>query len=130
MIPLCREEGLGIIPWSPLARGLLTGTRTREDPRSTARAETDTYAHRMYTDAADWDVVEETVEVAEGRGVSPAKVALAWLLGRPGVTAPIVGTTKVEHLEEAVAALEVELTDDEVRRLEEPYQPHPVLGHG
>jgi aryl-alcohol dehydrogenase-like predicted oxidoreductase len=129
MIPLCLEEGLGVIPWSPLARGLLTGNRTRGGETKTARAESDDYSHRMYRQDVDFDVVDRCVEVARERGSSPAQVGLAWLLGKPGVTAPIVGTTKLEHLEAAVSALEVELSAEEVERLEEPYVPHPVLGH-
>ena len=129
-IPLCRDQGLGVIPWSPLARGLLAGTRTRGGEERTKRAASDDYTPRLYRVDADFDVVDRCVEVAGEVGASPSQVALAWLLGRPGVTAPIVGTTKMEHLEEAVAALDVELTADQVRRLEEPYVPHPVLGHG
>jgi aryl-alcohol dehydrogenase-like predicted oxidoreductase len=130
MVPLCRDQGLGVIPWSPLARGLFAGTRTRGGEARTTRAASDDYTPRLYRVDADFDVVDRCVEVAGEVGASPSQVALAWLLGRPGVTAPIVGTTRMEHLEEAVAALEVELTPDQVRRLEEPYLPHPVLGHG
>jgi 1-deoxyxylulose-5-phosphate synthase len=129
-IPLCRDQGLGVIPWSPLARGLFAGNRTRGGERRTARAGADDYSDRLYGSDADFDVVDRCAEVAGEVGVSPSQVALAWLLGKPGVTAPIVGTTRMEHLEEAVAALGVELTADQVRRLEEPYVPHPVLGHG
>jgi 1-deoxyxylulose-5-phosphate synthase len=130
MLPLCREEGLGVIPWSPLARGLLAGTRRRGGAApagETARAHSDDYA-AMYQDA-DHDVVDRVVALAERRGVKPAHVALAWLLHQPGVTAPIVGATKLEHLEDAVAALGVSLDESELRELEEPYRPHPVLGH-
>ncbi len=130
MVPLCREEGLGIIPWSPLARGLLAGNRTRGGEDKTTRAADDEYSKRMYAEDSDFDVVDRCVEVAGELGVSPPQVALAWLLRQPGVTAPIVGSTKIEHLEDAVAALDVELTDEQVKRLEEPYIPHPVLGHG
>ncbi len=129
MIPLCRAEGIGVIPWSPIARGLLAGNRGRDDEGRTKRAKEDDYSHRMYTRESDFQVVDRTAEVAGELGVSPAQVAIAWLLHRPGVTAPIVGATKLEHLEEAVAAVGVELGDDQMARLEEPYVPHPVLGH-
>ncbi|HEX6203946.1 MAG TPA: aldo/keto reductase [Thermoanaerobaculia bacterium] len=129
-IPLCRDQGLGIIPWSPLARGLLAGNRTRGGEERTTRAASDDYSPRLYRVDADFDVVDRCMEVAREVGASPSQVALAWLLGKPGVTAPIVGATKMAHLEEAVAALDVELSEGQVRRLEEPYVPHPVLGHG
>jgi len=129
MLPLCREEGVGVIPWSPLARGFLAGTRKRDRPRaSTLREETDAYGHGLYYADADYDVAERVVEVAAARGVPPAQIALAWLLRQPGVTAPIVGATKIEQLDQAVGALEVTLSDEEARRLEEPYVPHTVLG--
>jgi 1-deoxyxylulose-5-phosphate synthase len=129
MIPLCRAEGVGLIPWSPLARGFLTGTRKRDDPHPTKRSGSDDYAQRMYYEDHDFDVVDRVVEVAGEKGVTPAQVALAWLLHQPGVTAPIVGATKMAHLEQAVAALDVKLSKEELARLEEPYRPHPVLGH-
>ncbi len=128
MIPQCIDMGVGVIPWSPLARGLLTGNRTRDGERLTARARTDDYADALYTDA-DFDVVDRLGEVAGERGLPPAQLALAWLLHKPGVTAPIVGATKLSHLEDAIAAAGVTLSEDEVKRLEEPYQPHPVRGH-
>ncbi len=128
MIPQCLDMGVGIIPWSPLARGLLAGTRTREGERRTVRAGTDPIADAFYTDA-DFDVVDRLVAVSAERGLPPAQIALAWLLHRPGVTAPIVGATKPSHLEDAVAATEVPLSPDEIARLEEPYQPHRVAGH-
>jgi len=129
MIPQCIDQGVGVIPWSPLARGLLTGTRTRSGEKKTIRAETDGFGDSLYG-PQDFDVVDRAAEVAAERGVPPAQVALAWLLRRPGVTAPIVGATKPGHLEDALAAAELALTDDEVARLEEPYVPHPVIGHG
>jgi 1-deoxyxylulose-5-phosphate synthase len=128
MIPLCIHDGIGVIPWSPLARGWLTGTRTREGERRTIRAETDAFGDALYT-AEDFDVVDRVNEVAAERGVPSAQVALAWLLHKPGVTAPIVGATKGEHLEDALAAAELSLADEEIERLEEPYRPHPVIGH-
>ena len=130
MIPQCLDQGVGVIPWSPLARGWLAGTRTREGERLTTRAETDPFGDRLYGRPEDFDVIDRLAEVAGERGESPARVALAWLLHKPGVTAPIVGATKLGHLEDALAAAELELTDAEIARLEEPYRPHPVLGHG
>jgi 1-deoxyxylulose-5-phosphate synthase len=127
MLALCLEEGIGVIPWSPLARGFLAGNRRAADRGDTARAKTDTFAHDLYYTDADFAVADRNTEVAAARGVSPAQVALAWLLRQPAVTAPIVGASKMTHLEQAVAALEISLTEDEVRRLEEPYVPHRVL---
>jgi aryl-alcohol dehydrogenase-like predicted oxidoreductase len=128
MIPQCIDQGIAVIPWSPLARGLLTGSRTREGERRTTRSQTDPFADSLYVDA-DFDVVDRVQEVAGERAVPAAQVALAWVLGRPGVTAPIVGATKPGHVEDALAAEAIELTDDEVARLEEPYVPHAVSGH-
>jgi aryl-alcohol dehydrogenase-like predicted oxidoreductase len=128
MIPLCIDDGIGVIPWSPLARGLLTGTRTREGERRTTRAQTDGFQDVLYG-TADFDVVDRLDEVAGERGLPPAQVALAWLLHKPGVTAPIVGATRLEHLEDALAAAELTLSAEEIARLEEPYVPHPVIGH-
>jgi aryl-alcohol dehydrogenase-like predicted oxidoreductase len=129
MIPLCIDQGVGVIPWSPLARGVLAGNRSRDGERRTTRSETDTFTDYLYSQPTDFDVVERVAKVAAERGVPPAQVALAWLLGKPGVTAPIIGATKLGHLTDALAAEALELTDDEVKRLEEPYLPHPVLGH-
>jgi len=128
MIPQCIDQGVGVIPWSPLARGVLTGNRTRSGEKRTTRANTDGFADHLYSQA-DFEVVDRCAEVAGERGVPPAQVALAWLLGRPGVTAPIVGATKVEHLDDALAAEQLSLSDEEVERLEEPYVPHAVAGH-
>ena len=127
MIPLCLDQGVGLIPWSPLARGLLAGNRERGGGQTTVRAASDAIAE-MYEDA-DFDVVDVVREVADRRGLSPARIALAWLLGKPAVIAPIVGTTKLRHLEDAIAATEVTLSEEEVARLEAPYRPHPILGH-
>jgi 1-deoxyxylulose-5-phosphate synthase len=130
MIPLCREEGVAVIPWSPLARGLLAGGRaSMADRESTTRAATDDYGHQLYNEPGDWEVVEAVRAVAEGRGVTPAEVALAWLLSKPGVTAPIVGATKLSHLGAAIRAVELALEPEEIARLEAPYRPHPVRGH-
>jgi 1-deoxyxylulose-5-phosphate synthase len=129
MMPLCLQEGIGVIPWSPLARGLLAGTRKREAPGATARATSDAgLAGELYDAPEDWAVVDATMQVAKARGTSPAEVALAWLLQKPGVTAPIVGATKLEHLEAAVRAVDIELTASEVQALEAHYRPHAVRG--
>ena len=129
MIPQCVDQGVGVIPWSPLARGFLTGTRTRQGERRTTRAETDALQDNLYGRPEDFDVVDRVVEVAGERGVPAAQVALAWLLHKPGVTAPIVGATKPGHIEDALAAADLTLAPEEISRLEEPYRPHPVLGH-
>ena len=129
MMPLCRSEGIGVIPWSPLARGFLSGNRSRQEWGDTARAKSDDFAHQMYYQESDFTVVERAVELAKTRGVTSSQIALAWLLHQPGVTAPIVGASKMHHLEEDVAALDIELSAEELVTLEEPYQPHPVLGH-
>jgi 1-deoxyxylulose-5-phosphate synthase len=129
MIPLCIDQGVGVIPWSPLARGVLTGNRSRDGQRRTTRAGSDAFTDYLYSHPSDFDVVDRVAEVAFERNVPPAQVALAWLLHRPGVTAPIVGATKLAHLTDALAAEELTLDDQEMKRLEEPYVPHPVLGH-
>ncbi len=129
MIPQCIDQGVAVLPWSPLARGLLAGNRTREGERLTPRAGSDSFADSLYDPDVDFAVVDRVHEVAAERGVASAQVALAWVLGRPGVTAPIVGATKVGHVEDALAAEELELTAGEVARLEEPYIPHAVAGH-
>jgi 1-deoxyxylulose-5-phosphate synthase len=129
MIPQCVDQGVGVIPWSPLARGVLAGNRTREGQRHTTRSGSDPFGDTLYKIAADFDVVDRCVEVASERGVPSAQVALAWLLHKPGVTAPIVGATKPGHLEDALAAETLSLSAEEMQRLEEPYVPHPVLGH-
>jgi len=129
MIPQCIDQGVAVLPWSPLARGLLAGNRTREGERLTVRARTDGFGDSLYTPDVDFAVVDRVVEVAAERGVAAAQVALAWLLHRPGVTAPIVGATKLEQLEDALAAETLPLSEDELARLEEPYVPHAVAGH-
>jgi aryl-alcohol dehydrogenase (NADP+) len=125
MNPLCQAEGIGLLPWSPLARGLLAGSRKA----GTLRAKADDYAHKLYTQEADERVVDCVELAAKNRGVPPAQLALAWLLHKPGVTAPIVGATKPHHLTDAVAALAIKLTAQETSQLESVYVPHPVLGH-
>jgi 1-deoxyxylulose-5-phosphate synthase len=129
MIPQCIDMGVGVIPWSPLARGLLAGNRTRTGERHTTRSGNDAFGDRLYDVPTDFDVVERAAEVAGDRGVPSAQVALAWLLARPGVTAPIIGATKRQHLDDALAAEQLELTESEIERLEEPYVAHPVRGH-
>jgi 1-deoxyxylulose-5-phosphate synthase len=126
MLPLCRAEGIGVIPWSPLARGFLTGSRKRGAQDATPREKADDFARKLYYLDGDYDVADRVVEVARARGIPPAQVALAWLLQQPGITAPIVGATKMHHLDEAAAALGVTLTSEECARLEEPYTPHDV----
>jgi aryl-alcohol dehydrogenase-like predicted oxidoreductase len=129
MIPLCLDQGVGVLPYSPLARGLLAGGRNRDGQPGTARAGNDPAAEQLYTEA-DFDIVDTLREVAAELGLPPAQVALAWLVGRPGVTAPIVGATRLGHLQDAVAALDVSLTADQVKRLEAGYRPRPVAGLG
>ena len=129
MNPLCLAEGVGLLPWSPLARGFLAGNRPRGERGSTERAKTDDFAHDMYYQQADYEVVEAVVKLADRRGVTPAQLALAWLLHKPGVVAPIIGATKMEHLDQAVAAVGITLDNHEIETLEAPYVPHRVLGH-
>ena len=129
MIPLCADQGIAVLPYSPLARGVLTGNRTRGGERRTTRAGDDPLSDQRYNTEADFQVADRVAEVAAARGVPPAQVALAWLLSRPGVTAPIVGATRLGHIADALDAERLTLTAEEVRGLEEPYVPHPVLGH-
>ncbi len=129
MIPLCREEGIGIIPWSPLARGFLVGNRSKKDWGETKRSKSDDFAHKLYYDDSDFAVVNRVTEVARKRGVPNAQIALAWLLHQPGVTAPIIGATKPRHIDDAIKALDIRLADEEIKALAEPYRPHRVLGH-
>jgi aryl-alcohol dehydrogenase-like predicted oxidoreductase len=129
MIPQCIDQGVGVLPWSPLARGLLAGNRTREGERLTTRSKTDSFGESLYRHDVDFTVVDRVVEVAGARAVPPAQVALAWLLHKPGVTAPIVGATKAQHLDDALAAEQLELGAEEIARLEEQYVPHTIAGH-
>lgn len=129
MIPLCQDQGIGILPWSPLARGFLAGNRDPAGGGATTRAKSDDFAHRMYYDEADFAVLEKVKQVADAHDATPAQIALAWLLHQPAVTSPIIGATRMEHLEQAVAALEIELSDEELELFDEAYVPHPVLGH-
>jgi aryl-alcohol dehydrogenase (NADP+) len=129
MMPLCRAEGIAVIPWSPLARGFLAGNRRRQDRGETARAKSDEFAHAMYYEDSDFAVVDRVTEIAQKRGVPNAQVALAWLLSREGVTAPIIGASKPNHIADAVAAASLKLDEAELKALAEPYRPHRVLGH-
>jgi aryl-alcohol dehydrogenase-like predicted oxidoreductase len=128
MLPLCRDLGVGVIPWSPLARGMLAGNRGRGGEKRTTRANSDPFGDNLYVED-DFAIVDANAAVAADREVSPAQVALAWLLSRPGVTAPIVGATKLQHLDEAIAAVDLTLDEKEVERLESPYRPHAISGH-
>ena len=129
MIPLCADQGVAVLPYSPLSRGVLAGNRGRQGERRTTRAGTDPLSDERYNSPGDFDVADRLAEVAAARGAPPAQVALAWLLSRPTVTAPIVGATRLGHISDALAAVQLTLTEEEVRQLEEPYLPHPVLGH-
>ena len=129
MLPFCRDQGIGVIPWSPLARGFLAGNRRAADRGETVRAKTDEFAHQMYYEDCDFAVANRAAQVAARRGARPAQIALAWLLSKPGVTAPIVGASRLHHLDEAVGALDIRLDEEEMRFLEECYRPHRILGH-
>jgi aryl-alcohol dehydrogenase (NADP+) len=129
IIPLCLDQGVGIIPWSPLARGFLAGNRTQQKSGETARAKSDDFAHAMYYSEADFAVLTAVERLADERGVKPAQIALAWMLHKPGVSAPIVGASKMYQLDEAITAADITLSPEEMKRLEEPYVPHRVLGH-
>jgi 1-deoxyxylulose-5-phosphate synthase len=124
MLPLCDAEGIGVIPWSPLARGFLAGNR--RDKADTERARTDDIAHRLYYAESDFRIVDQVAALARERGVSPAQIALAWVLRKPGITAPIVGASRMEQLDQAVAALDITLSAGDLQRLEDPYEPHTV----
>lgn len=130
MLPLCKDQGIGVIPWSPLARGFLSGKYTRDgNPDDYIRARTDKFIKPRFFKKEDFDVVERAVEISQEKDVKPAQIALAWLFSKDYVTSPILGATKIEHVEQAVEALDINLSDDDIRRLEEPYITHPILGH-
>jgi 1-deoxyxylulose-5-phosphate synthase len=129
MNPLCVSRGIALIPWSPLARGFLAGNRSKSGDGETTRSNSDDYAKQLYYQDDDFQVADRLQQVAQERGVPRMQVALAWLLGKPGVTAPIIGASKMHHLDEAIQALTLTLTDEESKRLEEPYKPHRILGH-
>jgi aryl-alcohol dehydrogenase (NADP+) len=131
MIPLCLDQKIGCIPWSPLARGFLTGSRKRGDGKSeTVRARTDDFGHGLYYRSTDFDIVDRVLELAAQRNVKPAQIALAWVMSKPGISAPIIGASKLYQLEDALGALKVKLTPEEIKGLEAHYEAHPVLGHG
>jgi len=129
MIPLCVDQGIGLIPWSPMARGFFAGNRKRGGGGETARANSDPFANGLYFRDEDFDVADRAADVAKERGVTGSQMALAWILSKPYVHSPIIGATKMEHLDQAIAALDIQLSDEEIKRLEEPYKPHPILGH-
>jgi len=137
MNPLCLDQGVGLIPWSPLARGFLTGNRSKadinkenqEEKSLTKRAQSDSFGHQMYYADTDFEIVDRVKSIAENKQVKPAQIALAWILSKPGVSAPIIGASKMYQLEEAVAATTIKLSDDDIKALEELYQPHRILGH-
>jgi len=128
VIPFCIEEGIGVIPWSPLARGFLAGNRKRGEKMASLRDQHDTWGHTLYVADEDYDVVDRVVEVAKRKGVMPIQVALSWIVNKPGVTAPIVSATKLEQLDQLVEGLSVKLSPEEVAAVEEPYVPHTVIG--
>lgn len=129
MIPLCQDQGIGLIPWSPMARGFFAGDRKRGGGGETVRSNTDPFGNSLYFRDEDFTVAECAAEVAKERGVTASQIALAWVLNKPYVHSPIIGATKMEHLDQAIAALDIKLSEDEIKHLEEPYKPHPVLGH-
>ena len=129
MIPLCRDAGIGLIPWSPMARGFFAGNRARGGGGATTRAQSDDFANGLYFREEDFTVADRAADVAKARGVTASQVALAWLLNKPHIHSPIIGSSRMAHLDQAIAALDITLSPDEVARLEEPYQPHRVLGH-
>jgi aryl-alcohol dehydrogenase (NADP+) len=129
MLPLCKAEGVGVIPWSPLARGFLAGGRASPGEGNTERARSDDFAPRLYYREPDFAVVDALGDIAKARGVSNMQVALAWVLRNAAITSPIIGASKAHHLDDAVDALSITLTDDEVKALEAPYKPKPVLDH-
>jgi aryl-alcohol dehydrogenase (NADP+) len=129
MIPLCVDQGVGLIPWSPLARGFFAKNRTRDGGGETARAKSDPFAKQLYFREEDFTVADRVNAIADERGLSGSQIALAWVLSKPYIHSPILGATKMDHLDQAIAALDINLSDEEMKRLEEPYKPHPVLGH-
>jgi len=129
MIPLCIDQGVGLIPWSPMARGFFAGDRKQGGGGETTRANSDPFADQLYFRSEDFIVADRAREIAREHNVTGSQIALAWLLNKPHITSPIIGASKMDHLEQAIASLEIKLTAEEIKRLEEPYQPHPVLGH-
>jgi 1-deoxyxylulose-5-phosphate synthase len=130
MIPLCIDQGIGIIPWSPMARGFFAGNRKRGGGGETVRSNTDPFGTSLYFREEDYPVADRVAEVAQERDVTGSQIALAWILNKPYVHSPIIGATKMNHLDQAIAALDIQLSEEEMKLLEEPYKPHPILGHG
>jgi aryl-alcohol dehydrogenase (NADP+) len=129
MLPYCRDAGIGVIPWSPLARGFLAGNRHKQGGGETTRSKSDDFAKKLYYQPDDFAVADRLAEVSKARGVPPMQMALAWLLSKPVITSPIIGASKPNHLDDAVAALSVKLSAEEAEKLEEPYKPHAVQDH-
>ena len=129
MIPLCAAEGIGVIPWSPLARGFLAGNRRKRGEGDTTRAKSDGFAHQMYYEEIDFAILDAVEKLAQAKGVKPAQIALAWMLHKPDIHSPIIGATKMYQLEEAITALDIELSTEDMASLEAPYRPRPILGH-
>ncbi len=129
MIPLCKDQGIGLIPWSPMARGFFAGNRKRGGGGETSRAQSDPFANELYFRDEDFVIAERAAEVAKSHNATASQIALAWVLSKPHIAAPIIGSSKIEHLDQAIAALEIKLSDEEIKRLEESYLPHPILGH-
>ncbi|MBK8619452.1 MAG: aldo/keto reductase [Anaerolineales bacterium] len=129
MIPLCKDQGIGLIPWSPMARGFFAGNRKRGGGGETSRAQSDPFANELYFRDEDFVIAERAAEVAKSHNATASQVALAWVLSKPHIAAPIIGSSKIGHLDQAIAALEIKLSDEEIKRLEESYLPHPILGH-
>ena len=129
MIPLCVDQGIGLIPWSPMARGFFAGNRKRGGGGETTRAKSDAFANQLYFREEDFVIAERTADVAKSHNATASQIALAWVLSKPYIAAPIIGSSKIEHLDQAIAALDIKLSEEEVRQLEQSYQPHPILGH-
>ncbi len=129
MIPLCNDQGIGLIPWSPMARGFFAGNRKRDGGGETARAKNDPFANELYFREEDFIIADRAAEMAKARNATASQIALAWMLNKPHIASPIIGVSKIEHLDQALAAVDIKLNDDEIKILEESYQPHPILGH-
>ena len=129
MIPLCKDQGIGLIPWSPMARGFFAGNRKRGGGGETSRAQNDPFANELYFRDEDFVIAERAADVAKSHNATASQIALAWVLSKPHIAAPIIGSSKIEHLDQAIAAVEIKLTEDEIKQLETSYQPHSILGH-
>jgi aryl-alcohol dehydrogenase (NADP+) len=129
MIPFCIDQGVGLIPWSPMARGFFAGNRVKGGGGETTRAQSDPFANQLYFRDEDFTLAQAAQEIGRGYNASGSQIALAWMLNKHHISAPIIGASKMEHLDQAIAALEIKLSADEIKRLKQPYQPHPVLGH-